>query len=294
MRALALALALALLCGNDAATAEPRDLATRHFRLGSVRYADGSYQAALQEFEAGYAAQPSPAFLVNIGQCLRKLDRLDEAALAFRRFLDTRSGSARTRLDVWDALEDVLAELNRRVDRLAQDAALFRAYLAGSDGDLALRAEVARGLDDIVQELVRIDDTLVGGYGVARGLALPRVQLPARGAAGAPAAADRIRYRLRRWQRRGTPPPRSPTSARPVPPARATSCANVRSAPANLPCYITAACTAPTANTTTSSPPATKRAATTATTRWSTAWRSPPRCPTPTARASSRPAAAPE
>jgi tetratricopeptide (TPR) repeat protein len=178
------ALAIALLCCSAAVAAAPRDLAARHFRVGSARYAAKSYETALAEFEAGYAAHPSPAFLVNIGQCLRKLDRLDEAALAFRRFLDARSGSARTRLDVWDALEDVLAELNRRVDRLAADAALFRAYLATpDDGDLALRASVSAALDDIVRELLRIDDSLVGGYGVARGLALPRVQLPERATA---------------------------------------------------------------------------------------------------------------
>jgi tetratricopeptide (TPR) repeat protein len=191
MRALVV---LLLLC-RAAVALEPRDQAARHHRVGSVRYAGGDYAAALVEFEAGYAAHPSPAFLVNIGQCLRKLDRLDEAALAFRRFLDARSGSARTRLDVWDALEDVLDELNRRVDALAQNAAIFRAYLATSDGDTALRAEVSATLDEIVRELVRIDDTLVGGYGVARGLALPRVQLP-RGTASGPEAVDRIRYRL--------------------------------------------------------------------------------------------------
>jgi tetratricopeptide (TPR) repeat protein len=186
------ALAVLLLWCATAVAAAPRDLAARHYRVGSARYAAGSYQTALAEFEAGYAAHPSPAFLVNIGQCLRKLDRLDEAALAFRRFLDARTGSARTRLDVWDALEDVLAELNRRVDRLAADAALFRAYLATSDGDTALRASVRAALDDIVRELVRIDDNLVGGYGVARGLALPRVQLPERASASGPEAVDHI------------------------------------------------------------------------------------------------------
>lgn len=191
------ALLVVVLLTRAALALEPRDAAAQqHYRVGSARYAAGAYESALAEFEAGYAAHASPAFLVNIGQCLRKLDRLDEAALAFRRFLDTRTGSPRTRLDVWDALEDVIAELNRRVDTLAQDAALLRAYLATSDGDTALRAQARATLDEIMRELVRIDDTLVGGYGVARGLALPRVKLPERGAASGSVAADEIRQRL--------------------------------------------------------------------------------------------------
>jgi tetratricopeptide (TPR) repeat protein len=173
---------------------DARERAGVHYKTGSAKYAAGDYEIALAEFEAGYASHPSPAFLVNIGQCLRKLDRLDEAAMAFRRFLDSRTGAPSTRLDVWEALEDVLGELSRRVDSLAESAALFRAYLATPSGDRALRAETARALDDIMHELVRIDDTLVGGYGVARGFALPRV--PSARAAGGPEAADQIRYRL--------------------------------------------------------------------------------------------------
>jgi tetratricopeptide (TPR) repeat protein len=173
---------------------DARERAGLHYKTGSAKYAAGDYSVALAEFEAGYAAHPSPAFLVNIGQCLRKLDRLDEAAMAFRRFLDSRSGAPATRLDVWDALEDVLAELNHRVDSLAESAVYFRAFLATSEGDAALRAKTARALDDIMHELVRIDDTLVGGYGVARGFALPRV--PSARVAGGPEAADHIHQRL--------------------------------------------------------------------------------------------------
>lgn len=198
MRALLLLLTILMATPGAARTtraADARQRAGEHYRLGSERYAAADYATALTQFQAGYAAHPSPAFLVNIGQCLRKLDRLDEAALAFRRFLDARTGAPRTRLDVWDALEDVVAELNRRVDRLASDAALFRAFLATGEGDAATRARVSATLDDILHQLIRIDDTLVGGYGVARGLALPRVYLP-RQTASDPEAADAVRQRL--------------------------------------------------------------------------------------------------
>lgn len=152
---------------------DARERAHVHFKSGSERYAAGQWADALDEFEAGYAAHPSPAFLVNIGQCLRKLDRLDEAALAFRRFLDAHTGAPRTRLDVWDALEDVTAELNRRVDALAESAALFGAYLRQPDADPALRARAQAVREEILRTLVAIDDHLVAGYGVARALALP-------------------------------------------------------------------------------------------------------------------------
>ena len=167
---------------------DARERAGVHWKSGSARYAAGEWVAALDEFQAGYAAHPSPPFLVNIGQCLRKLDRLDEAALAFRRFLDTHSGSARTRLDVYDALEDVTSELNRRVDSLAESAALFSAYLQTADGDVALRAKVQAARDEILRTLVAIDDKLTSGYGVARALALPR--------ATPEAAVERVRQRL--------------------------------------------------------------------------------------------------
>ena len=182
--------------GGRAATLDPaRDLAARRFHAGSARYADGDYAAALREFEAGYAAKASPPFLVNIGQCLRRLDRLDQAALAYRRFLDTRSGSPATRLEVFDALEDTLDELNRRIDSLAQSAAQFRAFLAGSDGDRLLRARVRATLDEIMSELVRIDDGLAAGFGVGRALVLPHAHAPTANA-NVNANVEKIRQRL--------------------------------------------------------------------------------------------------
>jgi tetratricopeptide (TPR) repeat protein len=153
---------------------DARERAQVHWKSGSQRYAAGEWTAALDEFEAGYAADPSPAFLVNIGQCLRKLDRLDEAALAFRRFLDAHTGSPRTRLDVFDALEDVTGELNRRVDALAESAAILGAYASADHADPQLRARSLAARDEILHALVAIDDKLASGYGIARALALPR------------------------------------------------------------------------------------------------------------------------
>jgi tetratricopeptide (TPR) repeat protein len=174
----ALARPLASDAGGGRAAIDPaRELATRKFIAGSAEYADGDYAAALADFEAGYAAKQSPAFLVNIAQCLRRLDRLDEAARAYRRYLDAHSGPPETRLEVFDALEDTLDELNRRIDKLAQDAALMRAFLATSHDDPAddpaLRAKTRATLDAVMKELVRIDDGLAAGFGVGRAVVLP-------------------------------------------------------------------------------------------------------------------------
>jgi tetratricopeptide (TPR) repeat protein len=174
---------------------ETREHAHVHWALGSQRYAAGQWRSALDEFEAGYRAHPSPAFLVNIGQCLRKLDRLDEAALAYRRYLDARVGSPRTRLDVWDALEDVTAELARRVDSLAESAALFGAYAAQPDADPQLRARAQATREEILKTLVAIDDHLNGGYGVARALALPSPHTAASNA-NVDTSVARVRARL--------------------------------------------------------------------------------------------------
>ena len=85
---------LALLLALPAtAFAQARDkrAASAHFQKASGLYAAGRYEDALEEFKAGYEAFPLPGFLVNIGQCYRKLDRLDEATEAFKRFLDGRN-----------------------------------------------------------------------------------------------------------------------------------------------------------------------------------------------------------
>ena len=176
MRAVVLALILAIAApalANGAGSGNG-NAAAGHFRAGSDRYAAGDYRGALAEFQIGYRLMPSPGFLVNIGQCLRKLDRLDEAVLAYRRFLDAHTGSPKLRLDVFEAFEDTLGELNRRIDLLAANAARFRAFLGSGQGDPALRAEVQATLDDVMRTLVHIDDTLNGGYGVGRGVALPQ------------------------------------------------------------------------------------------------------------------------
>ena len=89
------------------ADAGERAAAGAHFREGSSLYAGGHWADALAGFEAGSEAYPLRGFLVNIGQCYRKLDRFDEAADAWKRFLATHPADEKLRAEVEDALAEV-------------------------------------------------------------------------------------------------------------------------------------------------------------------------------------------
>jgi len=89
--------------------------ASAHFQKGRVLFDAGSFGPALEEFSAGYDAFPLPGFLVNIGQCQRKLDRLDDAAGSFQRFLDSDVADPKLRAEVQEALSEISAERDRRL-----------------------------------------------------------------------------------------------------------------------------------------------------------------------------------
>ena len=97
------------------AHAADKRVAAAHFQKGRVLFEANAYQAALDEFNAGYDAYPLAGFLVNIGQCQRKLDHLDEAAAAFQKFLDSNPGDAKLRGEVQDALAEISSERDRRL-----------------------------------------------------------------------------------------------------------------------------------------------------------------------------------
>jgi len=68
-------------CAEDKATAKT------HYEIGTRLYEVREYGKALEEYKAAYVAKPDPAFLFNIGQCLRKLDRNPEAVDFFQQYL---------------------------------------------------------------------------------------------------------------------------------------------------------------------------------------------------------------
>jgi tetratricopeptide (TPR) repeat protein len=104
----------ALVAAAPAHAADKR-AAANHFQRGRALFETNSYAAALDEFNAGYEAYPLPGFLVNIGQCQRKLDRLDDAVASFQKFLDSDVADPRLRLEVQDALAEISQERSRRV-----------------------------------------------------------------------------------------------------------------------------------------------------------------------------------
>jgi tetratricopeptide (TPR) repeat protein len=63
-------------------------LAHKHFQLGRDHYALGEYELAAREFEQGYANDPQPLFLYNVGQSARRAGQPDKAIAYYRRYLD--------------------------------------------------------------------------------------------------------------------------------------------------------------------------------------------------------------
>ncbi len=122
------ALAVLALLVPAAAHAADKRAAAQHFRSGSALYERGEYVQALEEFDAGLSAFPLPAFHVNIGQCYRKLERFDDAALEFTRFLDSGAGDPKLREEVAEALSEVRGESSRR-----REEAEHKSLLASSD-----------------------------------------------------------------------------------------------------------------------------------------------------------------
>jgi tetratricopeptide (TPR) repeat protein len=84
-----------------------RKLAAAEFKRGKQLYADGDYEGALQAFQAGYDTYPLRGFLVNIGQCQRKLGHLKEAITAYEQYLDGTDVPASLRAEVEEALAEV-------------------------------------------------------------------------------------------------------------------------------------------------------------------------------------------
>jgi hypothetical protein len=62
--------------------------AQAHFRKGMAQYMLNRYSEAIPEFEAGFAEEPEPAFLFNLGQAHSRLGHYKEACDFYRKYLD--------------------------------------------------------------------------------------------------------------------------------------------------------------------------------------------------------------
>ncbi|HXI60036.1 MAG TPA: tetratricopeptide repeat protein [Polyangia bacterium] len=65
-----------------------RRRAQAHLSRGNDLFTSDKFQEALVEFQAAYAAFPSPKLHFNMGQCQRALGHLQDALEEFRRFVD--------------------------------------------------------------------------------------------------------------------------------------------------------------------------------------------------------------
>src|SRR5262245_8458149 len=78
-------LALALTARAD----ELESQARTHYAAGKALYELGNYSDALRELLAGYSLVPKPQFLLNLGQCYRRLGEPLKAREMYAKYLAT-------------------------------------------------------------------------------------------------------------------------------------------------------------------------------------------------------------
>jgi tetratricopeptide (TPR) repeat protein len=89
--------------------------ARAHFEAGRALYRVGNYTDAVREFGAGYALAPQkPQFLLNLGQCYRKLDDLDKAREMYARYLKAAPASDPERAQAQQILSEIEQQIAAR------------------------------------------------------------------------------------------------------------------------------------------------------------------------------------
>jgi tetratricopeptide (TPR) repeat protein len=99
-------LALSLALGTPV-RAEDAEAGRRFFKRGQDLLKENDYRGAVRAFEAGYAAAPRVGFLLNIGNCYRKLGELTKAREHYWRFLDAAPKDHPSRPAVKDYLRQM-------------------------------------------------------------------------------------------------------------------------------------------------------------------------------------------
>jgi len=115
-------LVLALHGAARAQQPEPPDAESRartHYAAGKALYGLGNYSDALRELLVGYSLVPKPQFLLNIGQCYRRLDDPAKARAMYKKFLDTAPPDDPDRGQV----EELIGQLDRQIAEREASAA---------------------------------------------------------------------------------------------------------------------------------------------------------------------------
>ena len=90
--------------------------ARAHYETATRQYEVHEYADALKEYKAAYIAKPDPAFLFNIGQCYRKMDKNAEALDFFQQFLKKSPPDDPNRALVEARIRNIEAGLNSNYD----------------------------------------------------------------------------------------------------------------------------------------------------------------------------------
>ena len=134
---LGLALASAVVVVPRPVAAAPRasaasvQRARRHFLSGKRAFEAKRYATALKEFSAGYAIEPRPGFLLNMGHAARRMGELRRARELYLKFI-----AADPTADERRATLDLIAEIDRELGPPAA-AASHRAEGPGPTSPLA-------------------------------------------------------------------------------------------------------------------------------------------------------------
>ena len=102
---------LACAAHAQAQTDDPVARARTHFEAGRALYQLGNYNEALREFAAGYQLAARPQFLLNLGQCYRKLDDLQNARAMYQRYLHDAPATDPERPQA----QQILAEIDKQI-----------------------------------------------------------------------------------------------------------------------------------------------------------------------------------
>jgi len=116
-RQIALSILFVLGLARFAVADEARDAAGAHYVHGIELARNGSYEAALQEFNAAYAISPQFSVLYNIGQAQMALDHPSQAIEVFARYLS--DGKDRIAAARRQRVEELMAALSARLATLS-------------------------------------------------------------------------------------------------------------------------------------------------------------------------------
>jgi len=112
-----LAAVLAIGVVSPAMAADDPAEGKRRFVAGTKLYEDGKFAEAAKEFEAGYAAAPRPAFLLNIGHSYRNAGELEKAKANYELLLELEPTFAKA-----DEIKGFLAEIDESLKKAAEEA----------------------------------------------------------------------------------------------------------------------------------------------------------------------------